>query len=98
MPLPLTTVFADLPDPRMETANTLHKLVDILVIANRIMPGEDNNLGAEVDTFCNTSEVGKKLERVGHHRVGREMVLHGPHAVKTGIVGDASNVDFFKED
>jgi hypothetical protein len=33
MPLPLTTVFADLPDPRMETANKLHKLVDILVIA-----------------------------------------------------------------
>ena len=33
MPLPLTTVFADLPDPRMETANTLHTLVDILVIA-----------------------------------------------------------------
>ena len=33
MPLSLTTVFADLPDPRMETANKLHKLVDILVIA-----------------------------------------------------------------
>ena len=33
MPLPLATVFADLPDPRMETANKLHKLVDILVIA-----------------------------------------------------------------
>jgi predicted transposase YbfD/YdcC len=33
MPLPLTTVFADLPDPRMETANKLHKLVDILVLA-----------------------------------------------------------------
>jgi predicted transposase YbfD/YdcC len=33
MPLPLTAVFADLPDPRIETANKLHKLVDILVIA-----------------------------------------------------------------
>src|SRR5436190_2915214 len=33
MPLPLTTVFADVPDPRTETANKLHKLVDILVIA-----------------------------------------------------------------
>lgn len=33
MPLALTTVFADLADPRVETANKLHKLVDILVIA-----------------------------------------------------------------
>ena len=33
MPLALTTVFADRPDPRIETANKLHKLVDILVIA-----------------------------------------------------------------
>ena len=33
MPLPLTTVFADVPDPRIETANKLHKLTDILVIA-----------------------------------------------------------------
>ena len=30
--LPLTAVFADLPDPRRETANKLHRLVDILVV------------------------------------------------------------------
>jgi predicted transposase YbfD/YdcC len=33
MPLPITAVFADLPDPRRETANTRHALTDILVIA-----------------------------------------------------------------
>lgn len=33
MTLSLTTVFADLADPRIETANKLHKLGDILVIA-----------------------------------------------------------------
>src|SRR3954447_24750823 len=32
-PLPITAVFADLPDPRRETANKLHRLADILVIA-----------------------------------------------------------------
>jgi len=26
MPLPIATVFADLPDPRADTANKLHKL------------------------------------------------------------------------
>ena len=33
MPLPLTTVFADLPDPRRDTRNKVHLLTDILVIA-----------------------------------------------------------------
>jgi hypothetical protein len=33
MPLPITAVFADLPDPRRQTANKLHALTDILVIA-----------------------------------------------------------------
>src|SRR5947208_1954378 len=33
--LPLTTVFDDLPDPRRETRNKLHRLTDILVIATR---------------------------------------------------------------
>lgn len=32
-PLPLTAVFADLPDPRRETGNKLHLLSDILVLA-----------------------------------------------------------------
>ena len=33
MPLPLATVFDDLPDPRRETKNKLHALTDILTIA-----------------------------------------------------------------
>jgi predicted transposase YbfD/YdcC len=33
MPLPLATVFDDLPDPRRETRNKLHALTDILTIA-----------------------------------------------------------------
>src|SRR3954464_8847799 len=32
-PLSITAVFADLPDPRRETANKLHRLTDILTIA-----------------------------------------------------------------
>jgi hypothetical protein len=33
MPLPLTAVFHDLPDPRATTANSRHALIDILTIA-----------------------------------------------------------------
>ena len=32
-PLPLTSVFDDLPDPRRDTRNKLHRLTDILTIA-----------------------------------------------------------------
>lgn len=42
MPLALTTVFADLPDPRIETANKLHPLTDTLVIATcAVIAGAD---------------------------------------------------------
>lgn len=33
MPLPLIAVFAEVPDPRRETGNKLHRLGDILVLA-----------------------------------------------------------------
>jgi hypothetical protein len=32
-PLPITAVFADLPDPRRETAHKLYRLAGILAIA-----------------------------------------------------------------
>ncbi len=41
--LPLTTVFDDLPDPRRDTRNKLHRLTDILVIATcAIIAGADS--------------------------------------------------------
>lgn len=43
MRLALTTVFADLPDPRVETANKRHQLVDVLVIATcAVIAGADS--------------------------------------------------------
>jgi predicted transposase YbfD/YdcC len=43
MPLALTTVFADLPDPRRETKNKLHRLTDILVLATcAVIAGADS--------------------------------------------------------
>jgi predicted transposase YbfD/YdcC len=42
MPLALATVFADVPDPRRDTANKVHKLADILVIATcAVIAGAD---------------------------------------------------------
>jgi predicted transposase YbfD/YdcC len=38
-PLPLTDVFADLPDPRRDTRNKRHRLTDILVIATSAVIG-----------------------------------------------------------
>src|SRR4051795_7108702 len=45
-PLPLTAVFADLPDPRRETANKLHGLTDILSIATCAVIGGAESWGA----------------------------------------------------
>jgi len=55
MPLALTTVFADLPDPRIETANKRHKLVDILVIATCAVI-------AGADTWEEIAEYGRAKE------------------------------------
>lgn len=42
MPLPIATVFADLPDPRRDTPNKLHRLTDILTIATcAVIAGAD---------------------------------------------------------
>lgn len=55
MPLALTTVFADLPDPRIETANKLHKLTDILVIATcAVIAGADT--WEEIAEYGHTKE------------------------------------------
>src|SRR5215475_4729593 len=62
------------------------------------MPGQDDNHCTEVNTFRDAGEVGQKLQRVSHHRVGCEVMLHSPHAVKAGLVGDPGDVKLFKED
>lgn len=54
-PLPLTDVFAELPDPRRETANKLHRLTDILVIATCAVIG-----GAE--SWESIAEYGRTKE------------------------------------
>jgi predicted transposase YbfD/YdcC len=54
-PLPLTTVFDDLPDPRRDTRNKLHRLTDILVIATCAVIG-----GAE--TWEASAEYGRTKE------------------------------------
>jgi predicted transposase YbfD/YdcC len=56
MPLALTTVFADLPDPRIETANKRHRLVDILVIATCAVI-------AGADTWEEIAEYGRTKEK-----------------------------------
>src|SRR5262245_48222420 len=55
MPLPITDVFADLPDPRRETENKLHRLIDILTLAVCAVIG-----GAE--TWDAIAEYGRSKE------------------------------------
>ena len=55
MPLPLTAVFADLPDPRRETENKLHALTDILALATCAVI-------AGADTWEDIAEYGRTKE------------------------------------
>jgi predicted transposase YbfD/YdcC len=55
MPLPLTAVFADLPDPRRETKNKLHALTDILTVATCAVI-------AGADTWEDIAEYGRTKE------------------------------------
>ncbi len=55
MPLPLPAVFADLPDPRIETANKRHALADILTIAVCAIIGE-------ADGWEQIAEYGRRKE------------------------------------
>jgi predicted transposase YbfD/YdcC len=54
-PLPLTAVFADLPDPRRETKNKLHALTDILALATCAVI-------AGADTWEDIAEYGRTKE------------------------------------
>jgi predicted transposase YbfD/YdcC len=55
MTLPLAAVFADLPDPRRETANKRHALTDILVIATCAVI-------SDCDTWDDIAEYGQSKE------------------------------------
>jgi predicted transposase YbfD/YdcC len=55
MALPITAVFADLPDPRRETANKRHALTDILVIATCAVI-------SDCDTWDDIAEYGDTKE------------------------------------
>jgi DDE_Tnp_1-associated len=59
-PLPITSVFADLPDPRRETANKLHRLADILAIATCAVIG-----GAESPSLRHRSAGRERYHNLG---------------------------------
>src|SRR3954453_5353281 len=53
--LPITDIFADMPDPRRETANKLHRLTDILAIATCAVIGGAESWGG-IAEFGRTKE------------------------------------------
>jgi len=65
---------------------------------HRVMPRQDRHHGAEVHALRDAGDIGQVLQRIGDHRVGREVVLDGPHRVEAGVVGDARDVDLLAED
>src|SRR3954463_10076874 len=70
-PMPLTTLFDDLPDPRRQTRNKLHRLTDILVIATCAVIG-----GAE--SWEAIAEYGRTKEPFFRHFLPLENGIPSP--------------------
>lgn len=67
-PLPLTGVFANLPDPRRDTRNNRHELTDILVIATCALIGGAESWDAIAEsgrTKADPDRRGRRLQQGG---------------------------------
>src|SRR3954462_6698408 len=65
-PLPLMDVFAELPDPRRETANKLHRLTDILTIATCAIIGGAESWGAIAEDGRTREGFFRRFLRLAH--------------------------------
>ena len=72
--------------------------VDVLGDPHRVVPGQHRDHRAQVDPLGDARDVGQVLQRVGHHGVGREVVLDRPDGVEAGGVGDPRDVELLAED
>ncbi len=64
----------------------------------RVVPGEDDGGGAEVDVGAHCGQVGHQLQVVGAEGVVVEVVLDRPQDVEAGVGGDAGERDFLVPD
>src|SRR3954453_21863986 len=64
--LPIAAIFADLPDPRRETANKLHHLSDILVIATCAVIGGADSWEAIAEYGRTKEAFFRRFLRLGH--------------------------------
>ena len=68
--------------------------VDVFGDAHRIMPRQHRDHRSQVHALGDAGDIGQILQRVRHHRVGREVVLDGPDGIETGVVGDDGRCRF----
>lgn len=64
--LPITAIFADLPDPRRETANKLHRLTDILAIATCAVIGGAESWEAIAEYGRTKADFFRRFLRLDH--------------------------------
>ena len=62
--------------------------------SQRVVPGDDDRGGAQVDVWASGREIRHQLEIVRHERVVVEVMLRRPQAVETEIGGEPREADF----
>src|SRR3954462_5927591 len=65
-PLPITAIFADVPDPRRETANKLHCLTDILTVATCAVIGGAESWEAIAEYGRTKADFFRRFLRLDH--------------------------------
>ena len=66
--------------------------------SHRVVPRQHGDHRAEVHALRDAGDVGEVLQRIGDHRIRREMMLNRPQRVEAGFIGDPRDVDFLVED
>ena len=71
---------------------------DLLGEADRIVPGDDDHLGAERDPAGAAGEVGQRLQRIGAERIVAEMMLGDPDQVEAQLLRQHAILELLAEE
>ena len=71
---------------------------DLLADRDRVVPGQHDDHGAEVDALGHAGEVGQILHRAAGHDVGREVVVDRPQRVVAHRFDEAAQVQILLVD
>jgi hypothetical protein len=84
-------------DERRPPAQDVLQHRHVLGHPQRVVPGQDDDHGADVDAARGAGEVAQQLDRVRDHRVRADVVLHRPQRVEAQVFELERRLDLLVE-